>query len=823
MQRFFNSLHSILAIDGIIFIFCALGIYHTVLKIDLPIKFKSSGSVLVIKEVYGNNTGLQAGDTVVSIDNYKFSSEEEIEVYLDGIHQSQSIKINYFKSGLPEEIWLKPIKFYSTFYIIIDSVTGFLFFLFGIFVLIKKPTEESARLFHWVTIGTAVIVTTTWGNYAFGHIGVGYVLRFLFSIAYTLSPVFFFHFALIFPSKKTIKNKSVLYILYFIAGLLGISSYCVFLYMSSHITLSTIQLYLTFFNVCRFLIVACIISGLIVFLHSYETTREESEKKKLRWVLLGLIIGPLGFALLWVVPQAFTSYGLIPEEIILVMMLTVPVTFSIAILRYHLLDIDLIIKRSVIYFAVIGGLLLVYIALIFVVTNLVKNINDYTISSVSAIIIALLFQPAKNKVQKIVDRKFFRVQYDFREALKKFFNEVKGCNTKKMLTTKIVEQVNNLLPVTKIGFFDFDPIRSRITLIAHKNFDLLEGRSVYLNQTELKSELNLPVALPDKVEASVALEIADNRVFRRWGIALVLPIKSTNAGLLGFLVLGEIKSGQKFSMVDVDLLLEVSLQAGFALERIIIQEELIQEQLIKEKLEELNRLKSFFISSVSHELKTPLTSIKMFSELLQLKKNYTAEESEEYLDIIIGECDRLGRLIEDVLDLSKIERNVKKYHFSEIDIKALLSQALKLMSYQLKMEKCTIEKNICQEEFSITGDKDSVMSAIINILSNGLKFSIEPKRIIISLYKENGYIALKFENNGPAISEDEICFITEPYFRSEETKRKNIPGSGIGLALVQQIMNAHRGKLEIQNNPSGGCSFKLNFLLEEKDETNLNN
>ena len=279
MQRFFNSLNSILAIDGIVFIFCALGIYHTVLKIDLPIKFKSSGSVLVVKEVYENNTVLQAGDTVISIDNYKFSSEEEIEVYLDGIQQSQSIKINYFKSGLSEEIWLKPIKFYSTFYIIIDSVTGFLFLLFGIFVLIKKPAEESARLFHWVTIGTAVIVTTTWGNYAFAHIGLGFILRFLFSIAYTLTPMFFLHFALIFPRNKITGNKNFLYASYLVAALLGISSFAVFLHATSHITLMSIQLYLTFFNVCRFLIVTCIISGLLVFLHSYKLPAKSQKRK----------------------------------------------------------------------------------------------------------------------------------------------------------------------------------------------------------------------------------------------------------------------------------------------------------------------------------------------------------------------------------------------------------------------------------------------------------------------------------------------------------------------------------------------------------------
>ena len=111
------------------------------------------------------------------------------------------------------------------------------------------------------------------------------------------------------------------------------------------------------------------------------------------------------------------------------------------------------------------------------------------------------------------------------------------------------------------------------------------------------------------------------------------------------------------------------MEAGLTIERIQIQEELIREQLLKEKLQELNELKSFFISSVSHELKTPLTSIRMFSEFLHMNDNLAKEKKEEYLEIIEGECDRLGRLIENVLDLSKIERGVMEFHFKHIDIK----------------------------------------------------------------------------------------------------------------------------------------------------------
>ena len=260
-----------------------------------------------------------------------------------------------------------------------------------------------------------------------------------------------------------------------------------------------------------------------------------------------------------------------------------------------------------------------------------------------------------------------------------------------------------------------------------------------------------------------------------------------------------------------------------ALEKITIGDQLLQEQIEKEKLEELNRTKSFFISSVSHELKTPLTSIKMFSELLQIKKEPYDKDSGEYLEIISGECDRLGRLIENVLDLSKIERGIKEYRFTEINIISLINRALNLMSYQFKIENCTVETDLGKDECSIYGDGDSIMSAVMNILSNGIKYSVPPKKIIISLKKDFDFISVCFKNNGPALPEDEIKFITEPYYRSKSVKNKNIPGSGIGLALVKEIMNAHKGELKVSGSGKNECIFILKFPTELKNETNIYN
>ena len=822
MYKFYNSLIFVFAVDGLLFLFCILGISHGAAKIDLPMKFRSYGSNLIINYSALKNTNIQSGDTVYTIDGQNFSSQDEVEVYLDGIRKGENVKINYSHSGIKNEINLAPINFYSKFYIITDSISGFIFFLIGIFVLLKKPHSEVSKIFHWVIVTTAIIMTTTWGNYNFDSFGIGYLLRFIFSIAYTLSPIFFLHFTLIFPREKKF-NRKFLYGLYFFSFVIGLVSYLKFLPAAEYRTVQTIQSYLNTFTLCRVLIVLSIISGLVIFIHSYLTAKVESEKKKLRWILFGLIIGPLMFALLWVVPQAIYSYGFIPEESVIILMLAVPITFSVAILKYHLLDIDLIVKRSIIYSIVIGVLLLLYIFLFFLITNYLRTINEYAVNSVSAIIIAILFQPLKSKVQRFVDRKFFRVQYSFREALKKFLNEIKDAMTEADLSKKIIDEINGLIPVDKIGFFLFDSAKSRIYLTAHSNFDLLERRSVYLNQNELKTGLNLPIALPEKVESGIELEIADNRVFRRWGIALVFPMKSLHKGILGFLVLGEKKSGLKFSVEDVDLFLEVSLQAGLALERILTQEELLHQQLIKERLEELNKLKSFFISSVSHELKTPLTSIKMFSEMLQANVDFNNNKSGEYLEIISGECDRLERLIENVLDLSKIERGVKEYHFTEIDVKALLCRSLDLMSYQFKMDHCEVEQDFSEKNCSIKADSDAVTSAILNLLANAMKYSEEPKKIKVSIEIIENNVSIGIENNGVVLSDKEIQFITEPYFRTEEVKKQNIPGSGIGLALVNQIMEAHKGKLEIMRLPEIGNKFILKFPLEKKYETDSYN
>lgn len=807
---------ALLLIEIIIIIVCIGGFYLNVLKPNLPFEVNFIDSHLIITNVEKYLADIKDGSILLSVDTHQFNDWEELELYLDGKRIGETVNIKFETDKQIKFASVQLTNYYSLFTLIIIAVVGLIYVSIAMFVRIRSPENYSARLFHRASISLGVVIVSTAGTYNLEFYGYGYLNRIIWLFIYSLTPVLFIHFTSSFAKKKVKGIKYILWYFYLSALVNSIILSYLFLEATLGGDFDYVRYYVLFFDsFFRLFLITCIIIAISVCIYAYRSTREIDERKRLQWLLLGYFIGPFSFVIFWVIPIFFLERSLLPESVILIFLTAIPITFSIAIVKYHLMDVNLIIRRSFVYTVVLFAIIITYVLLTSVITFFVDNLNPAVPTVLTAIATVVLLQPAKNLVQKFVDKKFFRVEYDYRKEQQRFFEEMKNIYDVNSLAELIIKNTDQLIPVNKIGFFNLDKSDSKIRIISDKGFELLHGRSIRFETENLKNNLVLPVAVSDKVEAGINIESADVRVFKRWGITLVFPIKSPTGIIHAFLVLGEKKAGTRYYKDDIDLLSTVTAAAALAIDRIILQEDLIRQKLEAERLEELNELKSFFMQGITHELKTPLTSIKIFTEKLKNHQLPVKDKSDFYLKVINGESNKLNGLIDNILVYAQIEKGMQTYQKSRVNLIQIVHKAVSSVQYQFMMRKQKLEVVIANDTIDIFADEKAVESAILNLLTNASKYSCEESKTILSVTKVNNNAIVEVIDNGRGISSEDLKKIFEPFVRLRDDVTRKIEGTGLGLAIVKHIMDEHCGRIEIKSELGKGSSFSLYFKIDQ--------
>jgi len=478
-------------------------------------------------------------------------------------------------------------------------------------------------------------------------------------------------------------------------------------------------------------------------------------------------------------------------------------------------DIDVVIKRTIVYVVVIGILSVAYIGVVALVTTIFSEMSRSSnlTTIIAALIIALLFEPLRKRTQSLIDRKFFRSEYDARAAEREMTADMKVIYSIAELAEYVVRLIHRFIPVERIGFFLLEETGERLRLIAHQGFDILERRGVVFQNEQLKTDLLLPVIKQSLAPLDAKYEVADDNVFSRWHIAAALPMKMEERRVSGFLVIGPRLSGTRFSSQDVEFIASVALQASIAIERIRLHEQIVVERAESERLAELNRLKTYFVSSVSHDLKTPLASIKMFAEMLKDSPTLAQDKRDKYLSIIEGESERLARLITNVLDFAKMERGVKEYHKERCDLAEITSHVLDMMNYQFEASSFLVEKELTHDELIITADKDAICDSVMNLLTNAMKYSGGNKDISVSTGKEGNFAFVRVEDNGVGIPTDKSDSIFEAFYRVGDQRTDSVGGAGLGLSIVKHTIDAHGGRISVTSNVGKGSIFTIYLPL----------
>lgn len=243
------------------------------------------------------------------------------------------------------------------------------------------------------------------------------------------------------------------------------------------------------------------------------------------------------------------------------------------------------------------------------------------------------------------------------------------------------------------------------------------------------------------------------------------------------------------------VLLMVALLLGIAL---------IVRDITREK--HLARLRSDFISNVTHELKTPLTSIYMFAESLLLGRIKSADGKKEYLSIILKESERLKRMINNILEFSKMEDGKPEYHFEHSNLASLLNATISDMNYWFEEENFEIVSEL-DENISAEVDPEKIQQLISNLLNNAFKYSGETKSIFIRLFQKANQIYIEIEDKGIGIAEDQLTKIFEKFYRIDQ--KESISGTGLGLTVVKEIIEAHHGKILVSSKLGKGSIFSV--------------
>ena len=224
---------------------------------------------------------------------------------------------------------------------------------------------------------------------------------------------------------------------------------------------------------------------------------------------------------------------------------------------------------------------------------------------------------------------------------------------------------------------------------------------------------------------------------------------------------------------------------------------------------ETTRVKTEFVHNISHELKTPLTLIRLYSETLQRKEKLPEKEKQEAYEIITKESERLSHLINNVLDFSRIEMGRKEFNFKNGNLANVISDTLESYRYHLEKKGFTVTSEIASDIPDMDFDEEAISSVLVNLLSNAIKFSPKKKEVTIRLFKDGENAVLKVEDKGIGIEPKDLSKIFERFYRCGHQVVCETRGSGLGLTLVRHIVEAHGGTIGVKSVPDKGSVFTI--------------
>ena len=228
---------------------------------------------------------------------------------------------------------------------------------------------------------------------------------------------------------------------------------------------------------------------------------------------------------------------------------------------------------------------------------------------------------------------------------------------------------------------------------------------------------------------------------------------------------------------------------------------------------ELSRMKSDFVSTVSHEFKSPLTSIRQIAEMLHSGRVPSEERRQKYYDVLLEQSERLSLLTENVLSFAKMEGK-REFVFEQVDLDSLLRNIVSTIQDRVGHDGLAIETEIEKSVPSINADSSAITQAINNLIDNAVKYSGDSKKVFVQAYNDEKSVVIEVKDFGLGIKKEDMDKVFDRFYRGGDELTRTVKGSGLGLTLVKQIVEAHKGSIQVESEPGKGSIFSMRLPLD---------
>lgn len=818
-------------LDVIVIAICSAGALAVAMKADLPATVDASGAGLVLRAVDDVSGPLHDGDTLIAIDGRSVRTIWECEFLLDNKHVGDTVTVSLGREGASAAIIvsLPLVRYYDAWYTAMNIGIASAYLLLGLLVALRRPFDAVARLFHILIIAAVCTMSLTWGSLLEPSPDVVRLLRWMLAVALSYVGMLLLHFTTVFPERNPRITNATIRSGYVLMGLLALAHIVTLEGALATSSAQAIDRLSIVYRVSFLALAAFAVLAVWQLVHTFRHTREEAARRIIRLELVGVAVAIAGFLLLWWFPRNLLGRPVVSESLGIIPLVAAPLAFAAAILRYRALQVDVFVRRGTVSIAVFGFLLATIAVVMMLAVFMIGPMFSMRLAFegdqaramllallLTAVVVAVMVEPVRSRARRVIDRSVYHVRYNHAEEIRILRDRMRECYDERSIVHLITGRLRILLDLDRITvLLRRDHDASYEFVEQHGFVPPLPAHRLRLTDIRLDVTKRLH-ARPELVEAGIPLLPIGHPAILRSGVALLRPFLSEDGSLLGVIACGAKHSGMRFAAEDVELVHAIAAAAARGIERIRLHRTLVLQHAETERLAELNRMKSFFVSAVTHDLKTPLTSMHMFSELLEARTD--DETARSWLHIIRGETDRLAMLVDNVLGFAQIEQDRRVYTMTPLDLNIVVGNALAVMQYQFDMHRVEVETRLLAEPLRIQGDATALQQLVINLLVNAIRYSPKHKHITLITSDDGDRCRLQVIDRGMGIAPDQLPHIFEPFSRivaprtGEATAANSrAGGTGLGLTIVRHTVHAHHGTIDVHSEVGSGTTFTLTF------------